>query len=81
MEKFPPSTLVISISACSVLIFSLTDDASSDCEDINRDLLRVISIPVEVDPARVTCELDSRDLVLRLPLVPGAPTVSTSACI
>jgi hypothetical protein len=81
IERFPASTLVISISASSVLIFSLKDDASNDCEGINRDLLRVISLPVEVDSERVTCELGDRDLALRLPLVADVPTVSKSACI
>jgi hypothetical protein len=81
IENFPASTLVISISARSVLIFGLKDDASNDCEGFNRDLLRVISLPVEVDSARVTCELDDKDLALRLPLVADGPTVSKSAGI
>jgi hypothetical protein len=46
------------------------DDASNDCED-NRDLLRVIPFPVEVDSAKGACELNDRDLTLRLPLVVG----------
>ena len=81
MEKFPPSTLVISVSSRSLLIFCLRDDASNDCEDSNRDLLRVILLPAEVDSARLTCEMDDGDLALRLPLAPGALTVSTSECI
>lgn len=79
IEDFPASTLVISISAGSLLIFSFKDDASNGCEGI--DLLRVISLPVEVDSTRVTCELGDRDLALRLPLVADAPTFSTSTCI
>jgi hypothetical protein len=78
LENFPASTLVISISARSVLMFTLKDDASNDCEGINRDSLRLISLPVEVDSAQVTCELCASDLALRLPLVADAPTVSKS---
>jgi hypothetical protein len=81
IEDFPASPLVISVSARSVLIFSLKDDAGEDYEGFNRDLLRVLSLPVEVDSARVTCELDDRDLALRLPLLADAPTASKSACI
>jgi hypothetical protein len=80
IEDFPASTLVISISARSVLIFSLKDGTSNDCDDNNRECLRIISLPVEVDTAGVTCELDDRNLALRLPLVAGAPTFSKSAC-
>jgi hypothetical protein len=81
LEDFPASTLVISISARSVLIFSLNDDPSNDCEDINRELLRIISLPVEVDAARATCELNERDLALKLPLASGAPAFSNFACV
>lgn len=81
LENFPASILVISISARSVLIFTLKDDASNHCEGINRDLLRVIWLPLEVDSARVTWELDDRYLALRLPLVAHGPTLSKSACI
>jgi hypothetical protein len=83
IDDFPASALVISISARSVLIFSLKDDASNDCEAINHELLRIISLPVEVDAARVTvtCELDDRDLALRLPLVADALTFSKSAFV
>ena len=71
IDMFPLATLVLSISPRSILIFSLSDDASNDCEHVNRDLVRVISLPLEVDSARVTCELDDRDLTLRLPLANG----------
>jgi hypothetical protein len=80
IEGFPASTLLISNSARSVLIFSLKDDASSDVEGIDREHLRTISLSVEIDAARVTCELEDTDLALRLPLVVGAPTFSKSAC-
>ncbi len=81
IEDFPASTiLMISISARGVLIFSLKDDASNDLEGIDREHLRTISLPVEVDATQVTCELGDRDLALRLPLVAGAPTFSDSAC-
>ena len=76
IENFPDSALIVSISARSVLIFSLRDDANTDCDDIDREVLRIISLPSEIDAARVTCELGDRDLALRLPLagsscVPG----------
>src|ERR1700689_5517091 len=60
-EDFPASTLVISVSARSVLIFNLKEDASNDCEGIDRECLRIISLPVEIDAARVTSELNDRD--------------------
>ena len=44
LEDFPASTLVISISARSVLIFSLDDDANGDRGGMNRELLRLISL-------------------------------------
>jgi hypothetical protein len=81
IEDFPASTLVIGISARSVLIFSLNDNASNDREGINRELVGIISLPVEIDAARVTCELDDRDLAVRLPLMAGALTFSTAACV
>ena len=81
LEDYPASTLVVSVSARSVLIFSLEDDASSDCEGVDREFLRIISLSVEVDTARVTCELDDRNLALRLPLVAGVPMLSKSACV
>jgi hypothetical protein len=75
---FAASTPVISVSARTVLIFIPKDDASDNCEGIDRDLLGVISLPVELslpvefDAARAIGELDDRDLTLRLPLVAGA---------
>jgi hypothetical protein len=79
IEDFPASTLIVSISARSVLILSLKDDASNDCEGAKREFLRIISLPVEVDAARVTSELDDRDLAIRLPLLAGALSFSESA--
>jgi hypothetical protein len=82
LEDFPASTLIISISGRSVLIFSLKNDASNDCEGneaIDRECLRIISLPVEIDAAQVTSELNDNDLALRLPLVAGALTVSMAA--
>ena len=79
IEDFPASTLIVSISARSVLILSLKDDASNDCEGAKREVLRIISLPVEVDAARVTSELDDRDLAIRLPLLAGALSFSEAA--
>lgn len=75
MEDFPASTLIMSISGRSVLIFGLTNDASNDCEGdevINRECMRIISLPVEIDAAQVASELNDSDLALRLPLVANA---------
>jgi hypothetical protein len=69
VEGFSAPTILISISARSVLILSLAEDTSSGCGGLNRDLLRIISLQDEVDAARVTCELDDRYLTLSLPLV------------
>jgi hypothetical protein len=75
MEDFPASTLVVSISARSVLIFSLNDEST------NRECVRIISLPVAVDPARVTHEPDEKDLALRLPLAASALPFSKSASV
>jgi hypothetical protein len=76
IEDFPASALIMSISARSVLIFRLIDDAGADCDDTNLEVLRLISLPFEIDAARVTCELDDKDLALSLPLAAGALTFS-----
>jgi hypothetical protein len=81
IKEFSASNLLISISAHSVMILSLREDAGNDCEDINRGLIRVISLPVAVDYAQATCELDNRSLALKLPLVATVPTISNSAGI
>ena len=78
IEDFP-SAFVVSISARSLLILGLKDGSSNGSGGNNRDLLRVISLPLKVDSAQVTCELDDRDLALRLPLV--AEVASKSACV
>ena len=68
-ENFSPSAVAISISARSILILSAADETSSDGEGLGRELLRFISLPVEVDPAQVTCAMDSGYLSLNLPLL------------
>jgi HSP20 family molecular chaperone IbpA len=68
-ENFSPSAVAISISARSILILSAADDTSSDGEGLDRELLRFISLPVEVDPAQVTCAMNSGYLSLNLPLL------------
>jgi HSP20 family molecular chaperone IbpA len=69
MEQFSGSPLVISVSHRSLLILRVTEDESNNpVEGVDRDLLRFVSLPVEIDPAQVTCELDAGDVTLRLPL-------------
>jgi hypothetical protein len=67
MEDLSASTVLISISACSALILDLEEDSSNGPGVIDSDFLRVVSLPVEVDATRVTCEFDGGDLVLTLP--------------
>ena len=70
MEQFSGSPLVISVSHRSLLILRVTEDESGvPVEGADRDILRFVSLPVEIDPAQVTCELDAGDITLRLPFV------------
>ncbi len=70
MEQFSGSPLVIGVSHRSLLILRVTEDESGIAvEGADRDSLRFVSLPVEIDPAQVTCELDAADVTLRLPLV------------
>ncbi len=70
MEQFPGSPLVISVSHQSLLILQVTEDENATpVEGADRDILRFVSLPVEIDPAQVTCELVAGDVTLRLPLV------------
>ena len=60
MEQFSGSPLVISVSHRSLLILGVTEDESSNAaEGAERDILRFVSLPVDIDPAQVTCELDA----------------------
>ena len=77
MEQFSGSPLVISVSHRSLLILRVTEDESNNpVEGVDRDLLRFVSLPVEIDPAQVTCELDAGDVTLRLPLVNPSPELA-----
>ena len=70
MEQCSGSPLIISVSHRSLLILRVTEDESDNpVEGAARDILRFVSLPVEIDPAQVTCELDAGDVTLRLPLV------------
>jgi len=70
MDQFSGSPLVISVSHQSLLILRVTEDESGNpVERAGRDILRFVSLPVEIDPAQVTCELVAGDVTLRLPLV------------
>jgi HSP20 family molecular chaperone IbpA len=78
LEGFSAATILVSISACSALILSLEDESRAG--GIDSDFLRVVSLPVAVDAARVTCELDGGDLVLKLPAGTDVPMSATTAC-
>ena len=70
MEQFSGSPLVISVSHRSLLILRVTEDENGNpVEGADRDILRFVSLPVGIDPAQVTCELDAGHVTLRLPLV------------
>ena len=68
------STLLISVSAHSILIFGLRDDAGEHCGGVDRECLRILSLPVEVDAAGMTVEFCDTNLALRLPLAVGDST-------
>ena len=80
MEGFPASTVLISISARSALILNLEDESSNHPGGIDGDFLRVVSLPVAVDAARVTFELDGGDLVLTLPAGTDVPMSARTVC-
>jgi hypothetical protein len=42
--------------------------------------LRVVSLPVDVDATRVTCEVEGGDLVLKLPAGTDVPMSARTAC-
>jgi hypothetical protein len=69
------ATLLISVSAHSILIFGLRGDAGEHCDGVDRECLRILSLPVEVDAAGVTVEFCDTDLALRLPLAVGDSTL------
>jgi HSP20 family molecular chaperone IbpA len=70
MEQFSGSPLVISVSHRSLLILPVKEDENGNpVEGADRDILRFVSLPVDIDPAQVTCELDAGHVTLRLPLV------------
>jgi Protein of unknown function (DUF2934) len=73
LKGFSAGSILVSISPRSALILSL--DGESRPGGIDSDFLRVVSLPVAVDAARVTCELDGGDLVLNF------PPARTSLCL
>ena len=76
LEGFSAATILVSISACSALILSLEDESRPG--GIDSDFLRVVSLPVEVDPTGVACELDGGDVVLTLPSGRGVSSARTA---
>jgi hypothetical protein len=78
MKCFSVSTVLVSISARSVLILSLDDESRPGATD--SDFLRVVSLPVAIDATRITCELDGGDLVLKLPAGTDVPMSASTAC-
>jgi len=79
LENCSASTLLISVSVHSILIFGLRDDAGEHCDGVDRECLRILSLPVEVDAAGVTVEFCDTDLALRLPLAVGDSTFACGA--
>jgi hypothetical protein len=77
LEGFSAASILVSISPRSALILSL--DGESRPGGIDSDFLRVVSLPVAVDAARVTCELDGGDLVLKLPAGADVPMSARTA--
>jgi hypothetical protein len=76
-EGFSASTVLVSISARSVLILNLEESRPGGTDS---DFLRVVSLPVDVDATRVTCELDGGELVLKLPAGTDVPMSASTAC-
>lgn len=74
------STLLISVSVHSILIFGIRDDTNEDFDSVDRECLRILLLPVEVDAAGVTAEFCDTDLALRLPLAVGESAFAKSAC-
>ena len=75
MEQFSGEQLVISISARSLLILSVPGEVTNTVEETDREILHFIWLPVEIDPAQVSGEVDADDLALRLPFVESASTI------
>jgi hypothetical protein len=71
-EQFSGTQLLISISPHSLLILRVPDEESDSAEKTDQDILQFISFPVEIDPPKVTCELNSDELALKLPFLEGA---------
>ena len=72
--------LLISVSVYSILIFGLKDVAGEDRDGVDRECLRILLLPVEVDATRVTFEFCDAALALRLPLAVGDSTLAKSTC-
>ena len=71
LEEFGDSTLLVSIAAHSVLIFSCRNDnsAEEDSQATEQECLHILALPLEVDADRADCEFEGKHLHLRLPLV------------
>ena len=74
------SNLLISISARSVLLLALADelDTGNASGVGTREFLRVISLPTEVDPERVTASIHGEELMLVLPASTTIPALAQS---
>ena len=73
----PGSTLLASISPRSILLLSLLDEP--DEEDTSAsvgELLRVITLPVEIDPEQVAAFIDDKHLTLRLSVSAVIPALA-----
>ena len=69
IEPVSGSQFFISISARSLLILSVPNEETNALAETDRDMVHFVSLPVEIDPAQVTCEMDVGELAVRLPLV------------
>ena len=75
VEDFPDSTIVVSITARSVLIFSIKNrEAAQEPPSDDQECLHILRLPMEIDIARVACSFDGGHFELKLPLAASALT-------
>jgi hypothetical protein len=69
-QSIAGALLFVSISTCSILLFSAPSKSENqDDDDLTaNDLLRIITIPTEIDPERAEVSLLDEQLVFVLPV-------------